>query len=309
MNVPVVVGFDGSATARSAIYYGAREALQRGCGLRIVHAFGWPVILPPFHAPYDQHVQGPRAAMLDLLAQTAHEVRADHPSLSVTTRLIDGSPGGVLVDVSRDAQLLVVGHRGLGGFGGLLVGSVAAQVTGHARCPVVVVRGDYSPDGAPVVLGTDGSPGANRAAEVAFAQAQLDDVELILAHHQPARRSSAGAIATGDPGFWVTVGDPASGALGVGARYPDVKYRTEVVPGDSVASALITFARRTAAGLLVVGSRGLGGFRGLVMGSTSRNLIEHAPCPVMVVPAVHDVGWRLEPDVSVQPDRAFTGRV
>jgi nucleotide-binding universal stress UspA family protein len=289
MSVPVVVGFDGSATARSAVHYGAQEALRRGCGLRIVHAFGWAVIGPPFRAPYDQHDQGPRAAMLDLLAQTAHEVRVDHPSLSVSTRLIDGSPGGVLVDVSRDAQLLVVAHRGAGGFAALLAGSVAAQAAGHARCPVVVVRGDTPPDGAPVVLGTDGSPGANRAAEVAFAQAHLRDVELILAHHQPARRSSAGAVATGDPGFWVTVGDPAAGALGVGARHPEVKYRTEVVPGDSVSSALITFADRTSAGLLVVGSRGLGGFRGLVMGSTSRNLIDHAPCPVMVVPAVHDV--------------------
>jgi len=153
----------------------------------------------------------------------------------------------------------------------------------------VVVRGDAPCDDAPVVLGTDGSPGANRAAEVAFAQAQLRDVELILAHHQPARRSSAGAIAPGDPGFWVTVGDAAAGALGVGARYPNVKYRTEVVPGHSVAAALIALATRTSAGLLVVGSRGLGGFRGMVMGSTSRNLIEHAPCPVMVVPAIHDV--------------------
>ena len=289
MSRPVVVGFDGSATARSAVHYGAREALRRGCGLRVVHAFGWPVIGPPFHASYDQHDQGPRAAMLDLLAQTAQEIRADHHSMSVTTRLIDGSPGGVLVDVSRDAQLLVVGHRGLGGFAGLLAGSVAAQVSAHARCPIVVVRGDSPPDGAPVLLGTDGSRGANRAAEVAFAQAHLRDVELILAHHQPARRSSVDAISTGDPGFWVTVGDPAAGGLGVGARHPDVKYRTEVVPGDSVATALITFARRTSAGLLVVGSRGLGGFRGLVIGSTSRNLIEHAPCPVMVVPAVH--GW------------------
>jgi nucleotide-binding universal stress UspA family protein len=289
MSRPVVVGFDGSVTARSAVHYGAWEAVRRGCGLRIVHAFGWPVIGPPFHAPYDQHDQGPRAAMLDLLSQTAQQARADHPSLSVTTRLIDGSPGGVLVDVSRDAELLVVGHRGLGGFAGLLAGSVAAQVSAHACCPVVVVRGDTPCDDAPIVLGTDGSPGANRAAEVAFAQAQLRDVELILAHHQPARRSSAGAIAPGDPGFWVTVGDAAAGALGVGARYPEVKYRTEVVPGDSIAAALIALVRRTSAGLLVVGSRGLGGFRGLVMGSTSRNLIEHAPCPVMVVPAVHDV--------------------
>jgi nucleotide-binding universal stress UspA family protein len=284
----VVVGFDGSATARTALQYGAQEALRRRCGLRIVHAFGWPIVLPPFHAPYDEHDQGPRAAMLDLLAQTAHDVRADHPQWPVTTRLIDGSPGAVLVGASRDAQLLVVGHRGLGGFAGLLVGSVAAQAAEQSRCPVVVVRGDCPPDSAPVVLGTDGSGGANRAAEVAFAQAQLRDVELILAHHHQARRHPADPIAAGNPDFWASVGDPAAGGLSVGARYPDVKYRTEVVPGDSVASALIAFARHTSAGLLVVGSRGGGRFRGLVMGSTSRRLIEHAPCPVMVVPPVHD---------------------
>jgi nucleotide-binding universal stress UspA family protein len=281
VSAPVVVGFDGSAAALSAVHYGAREALRRGCALRIVHAFGWPVILPPFHAPYDEHGHGPRAAMLALLARTAHEVQADHRQVAVTTRLIDGSPGGVLVDASRDAQLLVLGHRGLGGFAGLLVGSVAAQATGHARCPVVVVRGDYPPDDdAPVVLGTDGSPGANRAAEVAFAVAQVRDVELILAQHQPAGRNSAGEIVPD------TMGDPTGGPLSAGARYPDVKYRTEVVTGDSVASGLIAFARRASAGLLVVGSRGLGGFRGLVMGSTSRSLIEHASCPVMVVPDV-----------------------
>jgi nucleotide-binding universal stress UspA family protein len=290
MNAPVVVGFDGSAPAQSAIHYGAREAMRRGCDLRIVHAFGWPVFLPPFHAPYDQHDQGPRAAMLELLAQTAYQVQADHSGLSVTTRLIDGSPGAVLVDASREAQLLVVAHRGWGGFAGLMVGSVAAQIAGHTRCPVVVVRGDDPLDGAPVVLGTDGSPGANRAAEVAFAQAQLRDVELILAHQQPARARAAGAIATGNLAFWATVGDAGAGALGAGARYPDVKYRTELVPGDTVASALITFARRARAGLLVVGSRGRGGFRGLVIGSTPRNLIEHAPCPVLVVPPPHDEG-------------------
>jgi len=288
MSAPVVVGFDGSATARTAVQYGAQEALRRRCGLRIVHAFGWPIILPPFHAPYDEHDQGPRAAMLDLLAQTAHDVRADHPQWSVTTRLIDGSPGAVLVGASRDAQLLVVGHRGLGGFAGLLVGSVAAQAAEHSRCPVVVVRGDCPPDAAPVVLGTDGSGGANRAADVAFAQAQLRDVELILAHHHQARRHPADPIAAGNPGSWASVGDPAAGGRSIGARYPDVKYRTEVVPGDSVASALIAFARHTSAGLLVVGSRGGGRFRGLVTGSTSRRLIEHAPCPVMVVPPVHD---------------------
>jgi nucleotide-binding universal stress UspA family protein len=289
MSAHVVVGFDGSASARSAVRYAAREAVRSSSDLWIVHAFGWQVLLPPFHAPYDEHDPGPRATALDLLAHTAREVQDDHPHLSVSTRLVDGSPGPVLVDATRDARLLVVGHRGLGGFVGLLVGSVAAHAAGHADCPVVVVRGDHPPDGAPIVLGTDGSPEANRAAEVAFAQAQLRDVELILAHHRSRRTSLAGASTTGSPGFWAAVGDPGAGAYGIGARYPDVHYRTEVVPGDSVAGALIGIARRTHAGLLVVGSRGRGGLRGLVTGSTSRELIEHAPCPVIVIPPVHGV--------------------
>ncbi|MFC7535586.1 universal stress protein [Actinoplanes sp. GCM10030250] len=285
MNAPVVVGFDGSATARSAVHYGAREAQRRGCELHIEHVLGWPVILPPFHAPYDKYDQGPRTAMLDLLAKAAHEVQQEYADLPVTTHLLDGSAGAVLRDASRSAQLLVVGHRGSGGFAGLLTGSVATQVAGHAHCPVIVVRGDdHVSDDGPIVVGTDGSSGSRTAAEAAFAQARLRDTEVVLAH-QPARRSSAGAIATSNLPFWATVGDSSAGAHGISDQHPDVEYRTEVVSGESAAAALITFSRRISAGLLVVGSRGLGGFSGLVMGSTSRSLIDHAPCPVMVVPS------------------------
>ncbi|WP_229070899.1 universal stress protein [Actinoplanes sp. DH11] len=288
MNAPVVVGFDGSATARSAVHYSAREAKRRGCALQITHALSWPVILPPFHAPYDLHDQGPRAAMLDLLAKAAHEVQEEHTDLSVTTHLLDGSASAILLDASRFAQLLVVGHRGSGGFAGLLTGSVATQVAGHTRCPVVIVRGeDQLSDDGPIVVGTDGSSGSRAAAEAAFTQARLRDAELILTYHS-ARRSSAGAIATSTLPFWATVGDSAAGTHGISAQYLSVEYRTEVVSGDSPAAALMTFSQRVAAGLLVVGSRGLGGFSGLVMGSTSRSLIEHAPCPVMVVPSPRD---------------------
>jgi nucleotide-binding universal stress UspA family protein len=288
MNAPVTVGFDGSATARSAVHYGAREAQRRGCALQITHALGWPVILPPFHAPYDQHDQGPRAAMLELLAKVAHEVGEEHPHLSVTTHLLDGSASAVLLDASRSAQLLVVGHRGSGGFAGLLTGSVATQVAVHSQCPVVILRGDDSPsDGGPIVVGTDGSSGSRKAAEAAFTQARLRDAELVLAY-QSARSSSAGAIATSDVPFWATIGDAAAGPHGISAQFADVRYRTEVLSGDSAAAALMSFSARISAGLLVVGSRGLGGFRGLVMGSTSRSVIDHAPCPVMVVPSAGD---------------------
>jgi nucleotide-binding universal stress UspA family protein len=288
MNAPVIVGFDGSASATIAVRYGAREALLRGRDLHLLHAFGWPLIYPPFGAEYDPHERGPRVAMLKLLSQTARDVEQDHPALRVHTRLIDGSPGGVLVAASREAELLVVGHRGLGGFTGLLAGSVGIQAAGHAHSPVVVVRGDPGSVDAPVVLGVDGSPGALAAAEAAFAQAQRRGVELLVAHHRSphASRAQAEAVMTGRDPRLSAVDEIAAGVRGVAERYADVKWRIEMVDGDSASTALLAVTGDTGAGLLVVGSRGIGGFRAMVMGSTSRTLIEHAPCPLLVVPAV-----------------------
>jgi nucleotide-binding universal stress UspA family protein len=281
MSTPVIVGFDGSTTASSAIRYGAAEAAQRGCALRIVHAFGWPVIFPPFHAAYDQNARGPRAAMFALLAQATRDVKLEHPHLTVTTRIVDGSPGGVLVDASRDAQLLVVGHRGIGGFAGLLAGSIGLQVAGHARSPVAVVRDDTFLLDAPVMAGIDGSAPALAAAGEAFALAHRRGVELFLAHHhQPSTMPASGSTG-GEPSL---TGGTAQAVHEISGRYANVKYRIEAVPGATAAEALIDAAQRVSAGLLVVGSRGHSQLRGIVMGSTSRSLIEHAPCPVMVVP-------------------------
>jgi nucleotide-binding universal stress UspA family protein len=297
MSAPVLVGFDGSTSARAAVQYGAGEALLRGCDLRLVHAFSWPLIYPPFGAEYDPNDHGPRVAMLKLLKVMARDVQREHPGLAVDTRIVDGSPGGVLVAASSDAAMLVVGHRGMGGFTGLLAGSVGIQTTGHAHCPVVVVRGEpittgLHPSNAPIVLGFDGSRSAETAADAAFAQAQRWDVELLVVHHHrphTARSEAEAAVAGHYPPPCTT--DEFAARLGVAAAgYGDVKYRTEVVHGDSPATALIAAARSVRAGLLVVGARGVGGFRGLVMGSTSRSLVEHAPCPTMVIPpGVHPV--------------------
>jgi len=291
MSAPVVVGFDGSSSARAAVQYGVREALLRGCGLRVIHAFSWPLIYPPFGAEYDPHDHGPRVAMLNLLKVMARDVQRDHPDLAVDTRIVDGSPGGVLVAASSEAAVLVVGHRGMGGFTSLLAGSVGIQATGHADCPVVVVRGKpttagLQPDNGPIVLGFDGSPSAVMAADAAFAQAQRWGVELLVVHHRPphtARAGAAAAVAGNCPPLCMT--DELATSLRVAAAtYTDVTYRTEVMHGESAATTLIAASRGIDAGLLVVGARGVGGFRGLVMGSTSRSLVEHAPCPMMVVP-------------------------
>jgi nucleotide-binding universal stress UspA family protein len=141
---------------------------------------------------------------------------------------------------------------------------------------VVVVRGTPGSAEAPILLGVDGSSGAQAAAEAAFAQARRRRTELLVVRHQPPHTSRAEAEAA---------------AMGHDLRrladsYPDVKWRTEEVRGgDGASTALMDAAVASGAGLVVVGSRGLNGFRAMVMGSTSRTLIEHAPCPVMVVPS------------------------
>lgn len=271
MSTLVIVGFDGSAAADAAVRHGAREAARHGGELRIVHAFGYHV-LPPPHPPHAGPDLGPRAALLEMLARAASGVRAEQPELTVTTRLIDGSPSAVLIDAAREAGLLVVGHRGTGGFAGLLAGSTATQVASHAPCPVTVVREPASPADAPIVVGVDGSPPALAAAEVAFARAARDDVELVVLTHRP-EHSGAGP----------DVIDEQVDQLG--RRHRDVKFRHEAAGGPTAAAALIDAADRLGAGLIVVGSRGRGGFHGLISGSTSRALIDHARCPVTVVPS------------------------
>src|SRR5438094_895915 len=106
MSPAVVVGFDGSASARTAARYGAAEALRRGVRLELRHAFSWPRIYPPLGAEHELSDPGPRARMRNLLADTTRELQGDNPGLDVAATVVDGSPGGVLVDASRTATLL-----------------------------------------------------------------------------------------------------------------------------------------------------------------------------------------------------------
>jgi len=271
MSTPVIVGFDGSTAADAAVRHGAREAALRNANLHIVHAFGWFPLLPPLYPPYNASEEGPRAAVLELLAQTAHGVRREWTDLVVSTRMVDGSPGAVLVEASRGAQLIVVGHRGIGGFAGLLAGSTAMQVASHASCPITVVRGAERPENTVIVLGMDGSPHGLAAAEVAFANAERRSAELIVLHHVDASSDAQSDTVTAQ-------------VVQIARLHDDVQYRHEAAEGPSAAAALIDAANKFDAGMIVVGSRGHGGFRGLITGSTSRALVEHAGCPVTVVP-------------------------
>jgi nucleotide-binding universal stress UspA family protein len=172
---------------------------------------------------------------------------------------------------------------------------VGVHTTTHAQCPVLIVRGGTAAPDAPVIVGADGSIPSRAALRVAFEEARTRGCELIAALALPPAGSWPGPV-DGDRHPSRDLADPVQAGLGgIVEQYPDVKVRREVAHGRSAAHVLATLADDLRAGLIVVGSRGTGGFRGLLMGGTCRALVDHAPCPLVVVPPTrHSIGTELQ---------------
>lgn len=281
---PVVVGVDGSDSALEATRWAAAEAARRGCGLRLVaavaHTMFRPIGVPQLGQEYQRQVWE-RAAEEHLAAAVAalQDVAA---GVDVQQEVRAGEARMVLHSESERAALVVLGSRGRGGFTGLLLGSVAISVAAGAACPVVVVRGTRAPDG-PVVVGVDGRAAADEPALLlAFEEAASRGVPLVAVH------TWSGAVL--DP-FLVPTLDPKAVLVEEEqllderiapwrGKYPGVEVRLAVA-FDGAARELVTHSE--GAGLVVVGSRGLGTFAGLTMGSVSQAVLHHAACPVAVV--------------------------
>lgn len=147
----VVVGIDGSEESRAALTFALEEAARRGTGVRVISVF-----LPPLYWPQAYGLAAPPTVdqvKQDLRKTATHmmdEVLAEHPDLAavpVELHELEGQPGKVLIDQAREADLLVVGHRGRGSFASALLGSVGIQSVLHAACPVTVVRPAPRPAG------------------------------------------------------------------------------------------------------------------------------------------------------------------
>ena len=281
---PVVVGLDGSASAHAAFAHGAWEANRRGVPLRLVHAQ-----LPTYGLdPVDRRHGHAVLAECELKAHMAF------PRLTVSASLVSGSPAGALVDESRDAALVVVGSRGLGGFEGLLLGSVGTQLAAHSRCPVIVIRPTGEPGNLgvgpprrPVVIGVDGVPESESALAFAFDQASARGVPLIalyawwmlpVANLGPTNRRHYDLSEAEDEAHRML----SEAAAGWRDKYPEVE--TQLVAAHSINPTVALLAAGRDAGLLVVSRHGGNTLTRLLIGSVGDSVVRQAACPVAVVP-------------------------
>ncbi|MEU8330909.1 universal stress protein [Micromonospora sp. NPDC048839] len=285
MNRPVVVGVDGSPSSLVAAEHAARAALLRSRPLLLLHGYLHPLGYGIPLNPYDLGMPVPSEEAQRMLETTAADLTDRWPGLVVEVRQVAGGPGITLIEESRQAELVVVGSRGLGGFAGLLLGSVGTQVAAHAHCPVLVVRPDEQPipvDG-PVLVGVDGSESSRLATGYGADEAARREVPLVLVHVGPAAGDRAvpeeiEEAQAADQAEAVRLLADASAA--VRAEHPDLVVREHPVRAAGPAQGLIE-ASGTAS-LLVVGTRGRAGFAGLLLGSVSQAVIQHAHCPVLV---------------------------
>ncbi|HEX6967986.1 MAG TPA: universal stress protein [Micromonosporaceae bacterium] len=281
MTEPVIAGVDGSKASQVAAGQAADAALRRRAPLLLVHGYLHPFRYGVPIDPYAFQLPPPSDEAIRMLDEVAAELRRERPGLTVETRQVAGGPAAALVELSQEARLVVVGSRGHGGFTGLLLGSVSAQVASHAHCPVLVVRpADLPPPKTgPVVVGVDGSAGSGPALAFAAEEAALRGSPLTVLH------------VWGDaPRDGATVRDEAQRLLDEAVaeareRHPGLTVEGRAVTGLDPERALIEASGK--ASLVVVGSRGRGGFTGLLLGSVSQALVHHSGCPVVIARPHH----------------------
>lgn len=294
----VLVGVDGSAASMYALDWAVAAALAHKLKVHLVCSYA----LPAFTAA---SLDGGYAALDDTAIQEGAKAvlaesraRAQASGVEITTSVMTGDATGVLVDLSRAARMVVVGTRGRGGFAGRLLGTISSALPAHAYCPAVVVpmpasRHGGGPAQLPadpvhrIVVGVDGSAASELALRQAICEAKAWGAELTAVAGVPLG-SGTGAIA------WLpaavdheaVLADVAEGLDVVVDRAlldnPGIDVKRHTLDGTG-AALLIEFS--TATDLVVVGSRGRGGFTGLLLGSTSQAVLHHAGCPVMVVTA------------------------
>jgi len=283
----VVVGVDGSSGADGALRWGLAEARRRRASLELISCWMYPA---PFgFGPVGTLTNEFPEAAGAICAAAASRAGVLDPSVEVHTRCLEGPPSPTLVEASHVADLLVVGSRGIGGFKGLLLGSVGRHLSQHATCPLLIARQDAGaavPDATMadgerrVVVGVDGSASAERALRAALEEAAGLQASLEIVHAITTSPTAAFLLPRLEPSrsesTRIRLEETAAAAA---AARPDVKVSLRL---SSKTPPWTLVDASAGAQLLVVGSRGLGEFRGMLLGSVSQYCAVHARCPVLI---------------------------
>lgn len=289
----ILVGADGSTESLAAVAWAADRALRTNARVHIICTYALAsysaAALDGGYAVLDDEALK-RGAQQVVDEAVAHaKTRGD---VNVTGFVEPGDPAGVLVEMSREVDLLVVGSRGGGGFADRLLGTVSSALPAHSKCPVVVVpRHESGKNFTPIeriVVGVDGSDVASSALHRSIDEAQVWGAQLTAVSAVPI--ASGGGMMSWLPtsvdrdALLADVRGGLDVAINKALDGRTVEVARHALDG-SPASLLIEFS--TAVDLIVVGTRGRGGFAGVLLGSTSQTVLGHSTCPVMVVPSEH----------------------
>jgi nucleotide-binding universal stress UspA family protein len=280
----VIVGVDGSPQSNLALRWAATEAARRGSVLHVVHAF---------------HVRGPDSAFSPEEAERAasddgHKIvegalrtaRATAPQVSATGTSVLSGAAKALMDAAQPGDLVVVGNRGHSEFAAMVAGSTCQQVALHSPASVAVVRGRPDPAEGSVVVGYDGSAGAEGVLQAAFdVAAARGSVLTVMRAFRPSlpvwpADALPPKVYNAQTAQAAIVDELERVAQPMIEKYPGVTVHFSA-PGGDPAQVLVDASHR--AQLVVVGSRGHGGFTGLLLGSVGLHLLHHAHCPVLII--------------------------
>lgn len=289
----ILVGVDGSTQSLAAVKWAADRAVRTGCRIHLLCTYAL--------ASYSSATLDGGFAALDdeALKRGAQQVVDDATELAkkrgaerVTSSVEPGDPAGVLIEMTKEVDLVVVGSRGGGGFTDRLLGTVSSALPAHAKCPVVIVpkhtSGKKFTPIERIVVGVDGSEVPSSALRRSIDEAEIWDARLTVVsavpiatttsmmNLTPSTSDHSGVLKNVRKGMGIAIDKALDGREREIARH---------ALDGSPASLLVEFS--TAVDLVVVGTRARGGLAGVLLGSTSQTVIGHSTCPVMVVPSDH----------------------